>query len=255
MTWVCPSGSRNQIEIDTELRRREILPAQMNLDGKNVKSVATPAMKMQEWTPQMLTKIDKDRASTFRSATMRASYMSINCVDVQQAVKEVACVMAEPSEGAWSMLKRLVRYLVDHGRLVQVISEQRYVKARRVDIDSDYAGCVLARGSTTCAHLFHGVNFWTQGTRSLSVAESEFSAGVKGGSILLDAKSMMIYFGENVAQCVLGTDSSSAKSIMKIRGAGRTRHTHCPMLWMQERVDSAEMRTENNTPDVGTENT
>ena len=37
--------------------------------------------------------------------------------------------MAEPSEGAWIMLKRLVRHLVDHGRLVQVISKQRYVKS------------------------------------------------------------------------------------------------------------------------------
>ena len=92
----------------------------MNLDGANVKPVTTPAVKIQEWTPQMLTKIDKDRTSTFRSATMRASYISINRVDVQQAVKEVARFMAEPNEGAWIMLKRLVRYLVGHGRVVEV---------------------------------------------------------------------------------------------------------------------------------------
>ena len=61
--------------------------------------------------------------------------MSINRVDVQQAVKEAARIMAEQNEGAWIMLKRLVRYLVGHGRLVQVISEQRYVKAPRVDND------------------------------------------------------------------------------------------------------------------------
>ena len=44
--------------------------------------------------------------------------MSINPVDVQQAVKEVARFMAEPNEGAGSELKRSVRYLVDHGRRV-----------------------------------------------------------------------------------------------------------------------------------------
>ena len=103
---------------------------------------------------------------------MRESYMSINRVDVQQAVKEVARIMSEPNEGAWIMLKRLVRYLVGHGRLVQVTPEQRYVKAPRVDTDSDYAGCVLTRKSTACAHLFYGVNLikagsWTEGTRSL----------------------------------------------------------------------------------------
>ena len=119
VTWVCLSGSRSQIEIEADPRHREILFAQMNLDGVNVKSVTTPAVKIHMWTPQILTKIDMDRTSTFRSVTMRASYMSINRVDVQQAVKEVARFIAEPNEGAWIMLKRLVRYLVGHGRLVR----------------------------------------------------------------------------------------------------------------------------------------
>ena len=59
VTWVCLSGSRNQIEIEADPRHREILLAQMNLDRANAKSVTTPAVKIQEWTPQMLTKIDK----------------------------------------------------------------------------------------------------------------------------------------------------------------------------------------------------
>ena len=64
---------------------------------------------------------------------------------------------------------------------------------------------------------------------------------------------MTIDFGENVAQCILGTDSSSAKCIMERRGAGRIRHLHCPMLWLQERVDSGEIRIEiNEREDVGT---
>ena len=167
---VCLSGSRNQIETEADPRHREILLAQMNLDGANVNSMATPAVKVQEWTPQILTKLDKDRASTFRSATMRASWMSINRVDVQQAVEEVARFMAKHNEGAWSVLKQMVRYFVGHGRLVQVISEQRHVKAARVDTDSDYAGCVFTSKSTTRAHLLHCVNLlkagsWTQGTR------------------------------------------------------------------------------------------
>ena len=67
----------------------------------------------------------------------------------------------------------------------------------------------------------------------------------------------MIDFGEDVAQCVLGMDSSSAKRIMERRAAGRIRHLHCPMLWLQERVDSGESRIEkrkgeDSTADVGT---
>ena len=132
---------------------------------------------------------------------------------------------------------------------MQVISEQRYVKAPRVDTDRDCAGCVLTKKSTTCVHLFQGVHLikassWTQSTRSLSVAESEFYATIKGTSILLGARSMMIDFCDNVAQCVLGTDSSSAKSIMERSGEGRIRHLHCPTLRLQEGVDSGEIRIE-----------
>ena len=150
---------------------------------------------------------------------MRANCMSLNRLDVQHAVTEkwpVSWQSRTREHGSCSS--------VGHGRLVQVISEQRYVKALRVDTDSDYVGCVLTRKSTTCAHLFHGVNLinpgsWTQGTRSLSVA----------------AKSM----------------------IMERRGAGRIRHLHCPVLRLQERFDSGELRIEkrkgeDNTADIGT---
>ena len=61
--------------------------------------------------------------------------------------------------------------------------------------------------------------------------------------MLLGATSVMIDFGDDVGQCVLGTDSSSAKSIMERREAGRIKHLHCPVLCLQERVDSGEVRT------------
>ena len=52
--------------------------------------------------------------------------------------RQIARFMSEPIEGAWNMLKRLIQHLVGHGRLVQIISEQRHVKAPRVNTDSDY---------------------------------------------------------------------------------------------------------------------
>ena len=161
-----------------------------------------PSRKDQRVLPKksMLTKIDKDRSSIFRSGDDRERATCLSTAwTCSRRTKEVARFMAEPSEASWIMLKRLVRYLV--ADLCKVISEQRYVKGTaRWDTDSDYARCVLTRKSTTCAHLFHGVTSikarsWTQGARKLSAAESEFDAGVS-------AKSMMIDFGENVAQCV-----------------------------------------------------
>ena len=72
---------------------------------------------------------------------MRASYMSIKHV--------AACFMAEPNEGAWSMLKRLVRYLAADLR-----AEVRQGTTRKAITQ----GFEPMRKSTACAHLFHGVN-------------------------------------------------------------------------------------------------
>ena len=68
---------------------------------------------------------------------------------------------------------------------------------------------------------------------------------------------MVIDFGEDVGQCVVVTDSTSAKSIMERRGARRIRRLHCSMPCRQELVDSGETRTEkrkgeHNTADTGT---
>ena len=55
------SGSRNQIEIEADPCHREILFVQMNMDGANTRPVTNPAMKLQEWAPQMLTRPSMDR--------------------------------------------------------------------------------------------------------------------------------------------------------------------------------------------------
>ena len=88
----------------------------MNLDGANVKSVATPIVKVQEWTLQMLPKFDKIDVQECDDANELHVH-----VGVQQAVKDVARFMKESNERAWIMLKCLVRYFMDHGRFVQVV--------------------------------------------------------------------------------------------------------------------------------------
>ena len=73
------------------------------------------------------------------------------------------------------MLKCLVRYFVGHVRLVQGISEQRRVKAPRVDRQRLrwMRACQEEHGRVPI--FFHGVNLlkagsWTRGARSLSAA-------------------------------------------------------------------------------------
>ena len=194
---------------------------------------------------------------------MRASYMSINRVDVQQA----------SGERGSTFHGRAKRGSVDHAQ------ESGWIPCGSRQVRAGDLGTDVRQGTTRrhrqrlrrkCAYQEeHDVcsslpwrqpvktGSWMQSTRSLSVAESEFCSGVKGASILLGAKSMMIDFGEDVAQCVQGADSTSAKSIMETRGAERFRHLYCPVLWLRERVDSGETRIEkrngeHNTADIGT---
>ena len=124
---------------------------------------------------------------------------------------------------------------------------------QRVDTDGDYAGCVLTGKSTTGAHLSDGLNLDSK----LEVGRKELLRRSQSASILLRTKSM-VRFGDGVGQCAFDTDSSLAKSIMERRGVARIKHLHCPMLWLQERVDSGEIHTENrrgqhNTAGVGTD--
>ena len=84
-----------EIDIRSHLRHREILHARKRLDGANTKSIVAPAVKVQEWSLQILTRLDKRG---------RHCYMSANRENVQHA-------------------ETSIRYLVDHGRLVQVVSK------------------------------------------------------------------------------------------------------------------------------------
>ena len=144
----------------------------MNLDGANVESVTTPAVKLQEWTAQMLTKIDRDRSSTFRSATMRASYMSINRVDVQQAVKEVACFMEEPNE-SWRARAGELGTEVRQGTTRRHC--QRLRRMRAYQEKHDVCSCLPWREPDQDREL------------DARHAKSDSYAGVKGASILLGA--------------------------------------------------------------------
>ena len=63
-----------------------------------------------------------ERGIRDRIGTMRASYLSSNRENVQ-ATKERPRFVSETNEAARNMLRCLVRYLVDRGRLVQVMLE------------------------------------------------------------------------------------------------------------------------------------
>ena len=117
-------------------------------------------------------------ATRYRSLTMRASYLGHDRADLSEAVKCLSRRMQEPRECDVGNLKKLLRYLKGAPRVVTVFTHQKMPRHVTINVDSDHAGCLETRRSTTGmtarlgAHcLKHGSN--VQSTISLSSGESE----------------------------------------------------------------------------------
>ena len=161
---------------------------------ENSKSLWQPAAKMEKGAD--VTKLGYEETTLYRSAAMRLAYVAQDRVDLQFSSKELARSMQEPNQWDMAQLKRAVRYFKGQARLVQRFHQQPQPDRLEVFTDSDFAGCLKTRRSTTCVMAFHGQHLFratstTQAIVSLSSGESEFYAVVKGGSIALGIGSLM----------------------------------------------------------------
>ena len=159
--------------------------------------------------------------------------------------------MSQPTAGGMCRLKRLGRFPKYRPRCVQVFKQQESPKFLTGRVDSDFAGCLTTRKSTSSTQLIHGNHLLrssatTQSVQALSSGEAEFHALVNGGSVGLGGVSMLRDL--NTSKVLeLQTDSSAAKGICKRRGIGKVRHLHAPVLWIQGKVASKEIMTKKST--------
>jgi hypothetical protein len=221
--------------------------------------VSTPGTKEADYADDR--PLEGDACTRFRSGTMRLAYLAQDAPHLQYCVKEAARHMANPTQGAMQRLKRIARFLAGNPRCVQRMYEQGFVDHFSVCVDSNFAGCLQTRKSTSSVYLFHGDHLLrssatTQGAVTLSTGEAEFAAMVKGASIGFGAVSMARDWGREMKLHVY-TDSSAAKGIASRRGAGRIRHLHTALLWVQGKVADKSMRVfkvrgEDNVADLGT---
>ena len=150
--------------------------------------------------------------------------------------------MQTPTQFDLEQLKRACRYLLGQRRVVQRFGAQEMPKCVTVYSDSDHAGCLKTRRSTSCCMVFFGGHMirstaTTQAVVSLSSGESEFYASVKAASIGLGAVHMIRDLGIMMDTPVdLRMDATAGIGIASRRGAGRIRHIHTPALWLQQAV-------------------
>ena len=144
-------GGRNWIEYEPDPRHAELMVKSLNLESS--KGVTTPSVKKRlEEVLTTFPQLNALQTRQYRSVVMRAAYLSQDRPDLSYSTKELARDMQKPTEQSMTNLKRLGRYLKKRPRLVQLFVEQASTaNVVRLEVygDSDHAGCLKTRKSTT----------------------------------------------------------------------------------------------------------
>jgi hypothetical protein len=184
-------------------------------------------------------------ARLFRSFAARANYLAMDRPDISQATKELCRRMSAPKAADLRALSRVARYLVGACRVVYEYPwQQRPVL--RAYTDSDFAGCVATRRSTSGGAVLlggHLLKHWasTQKKITLSSGEAELGAVVRGFSEALGIQSVARDLGVELEPEV-HADSSAAIGICHRCGIGKVRHLAVAQLWVQDLVRSKACR-------------
>jgi hypothetical protein len=247
------------VTYEPDPRHSEILVKQLGLEGNVSKPVATPGVKSELVLDDRL--LEGTQARLYRSVCMRVGFLAQDSPHLQYSAKEAARHMSSPTMGGWQRLKRLGRFLKGKPRCVQYFRRQRLVAKLIVKVDSDHAGCLETRKSSSSVYVFRGQHLLrssstTQTVQGLSTGESEFHAFVKACSIGLGAVAMARDMGEKLL-LEIETDSSASKGIASRRGVGKIRHLHTPLLWVQAKVQHGDIKVKKisgkeNCADMGT---
>ena len=171
-------GGRNWVEYEPDPRHAELIVKSLNLES--AKGVTTPSVKKRlEEVLTTFPQLNALQTKQYRSVVVRAAYLSQDRPDLSYSTKELARDMQKPTEQSITTLKRLGWYLKKRPRLVQLFVEQTSTtNVVRLDVygDSDHAGCLKTRKSTTGMVLMRDahclkVSSHTQSTISLSSGE------------------------------------------------------------------------------------
>ena len=158
--------------------------------------------------------------------------------------------MSNPRVVDQDRLKRLARYLIGCPRAITTYAKQTNTKWIIGWSDSDWAGCLDTRKSTSGGLIklgSHALKAWssTQDNIALSSAEAEFYAAVKCGSQLLGMKAMLEDLGVDFRiHLKIKIDASAAIGISMRKGLGKLRHIEVNQLWLQDAIHKGKIGIE-----------
>ena len=169
--------------------------------------------------------------------------------DIRFAAKELSRKIAKPRVRDVNAAKRLARYLSTRMRVICHFKYQEKPKHLEGWSDSDWAGCLDTRKSTSGGLMRLGTHIlktWTttQGVIALSSGEAEYYALVETASQCLGMRAMMKDLGVTLQgshSIKVMTDATAAKGIAMRKGLGPVSHIETNTLWVQEKVSNKEI--------------
>ena len=183
--WIPSTFSgMDKIEIEADARHVNLILQHLCLK-KDSKGVIAPSTRVNIGTGELL---NAEQHSHFRFFSMRAAFLAEDRADLKFPTKELARCMSAPTTVAWDQLRKLGRYLVQAPRVVQIFRRQKRPSVMTIYSDSDHAGCLRTRRSTSASVVMLGthclkVSSTTQVPIALSSGESEWYALVKSATI------------------------------------------------------------------------
>jgi hypothetical protein len=231
------------LKYEADPRHGEILVRGVAGAERALSAPGTPSKEFEG--PNVEAELPPAIASLFRSFAARANYLAMDRPDLAQATKELCRRMSAPRAADLRALGRVARYVVGAPRVVYEYPWQ-HAQVLRAFSDSDFAGCVSSRLSTSGGAALLGAHLlkhWasTQKKITLSSGEAELGAMVKGFSEILGLQSVARDLGVNLKPEV-HADSAAAIGICNRSGIGKVRHLAVAQLWVQDLVRSKACR-------------
>jgi len=145
--------------------------------------------------------------------------------------------MSSPTVASMAKLKRLCRYLQLRPRVVVKYNWQSLATVLVAETDSDFAGCIRTRKSTSGFACFLGAHLLktyskTQSVIAISTGEAEFYAVVSAVSTAIGIQSMLADLMVTVSIIIM-CDATTGIVMASRQGLGRAKHIATQYLWTQ----------------------
>ena len=227
------------IELEADPRHVALLIQEVGCEGSKV---STPLVKERIEEALNSEELSEEQATMYRSASMRLAYLSQDRPDLLVLGKELAKGLKKPTQAHFQMLKRGVRYLRSHPRLVHLFANQDKFTQLEVWVDADHAGCIRSRKSTTGTVLRLGKNTIrttckSQAVIALSSGEAEYYGLVSGLCQGLGEQSTLHDWGITIPMIGF-MDATTGLAIGSRHGLGKVKHIDTVFLWAQEVITS-----------------